>query len=171
MANQSEAAASRERLDARYPPGLGMVTELGQPIIAPEDYNISVCGGQPASGAPGVNKKLHIDGMYALPDWGRPRAPKGTPGKGLHLWPTGLSSHVARFSAYSRLRGVAALGRCEDPVRLCKRLSCRLRRLGSEHAFGFLRKSNSPSRGTTMSPASASCRAKGSACRLRSRRW
>ncbi len=47
---------------------LGMVTEEGNPIIAPGDYTISVGGGQPDTGAPGVAGHLHIDGQYALPE-------------------------------------------------------------------------------------------------------
>jgi beta-glucosidase len=48
------------------PRELGMVTELGEPIVAQGDYTVSVGGGQPGSGATDVSKKLHVDGMYAL---------------------------------------------------------------------------------------------------------
>ncbi len=47
---------------------LGMVTEEGNPIIAPGDYTISVGGGQPDTGAPCVAGHFHIDGQYALPE-------------------------------------------------------------------------------------------------------
>jgi len=47
---------------------LGMVTEDGNPIIAPGDYTISVGGGQPDTGAPCVTGHFHIDGQYALPE-------------------------------------------------------------------------------------------------------
>lgn len=47
---------------------LGMVTEDGNPIIAPGDYTISVGGGQPETGAPGATGHFHIDGQYALPE-------------------------------------------------------------------------------------------------------
>jgi beta-glucosidase len=47
---------------------LGMVSEDGNPMIAPGDYTISVGGGQPDTGAPGVAGHLHIDGQYALPE-------------------------------------------------------------------------------------------------------
>jgi beta-glucosidase len=47
---------------------LGMVNEDGNPMIAPGDYTISVGGGQPDTGAPGVAGRLHIDGQYALPE-------------------------------------------------------------------------------------------------------
>ena len=47
---------------------LGMVTEDGNPIIAQGDYTISIGGGQPETGAPGVSGQFHIDGQYALPE-------------------------------------------------------------------------------------------------------
>jgi beta-glucosidase len=47
---------------------LGMVTEDGNPIIAQGDYTISIGGGQPDTGAPGVTGHFHIDGQYALPE-------------------------------------------------------------------------------------------------------
>jgi beta-glucosidase len=50
------------------PRDLGMVTEDGNPIIAQGDYTISVGGGQPDTGAPGVSGHLHIDGQYGLPE-------------------------------------------------------------------------------------------------------
>ncbi|MGA8044253.1 MAG: glycoside hydrolase family 3 C-terminal domain-containing protein [Terracidiphilus sp.] len=50
------------------PRDLGMVTEYGDPIIAQGDYTISVGGGQPDSGAPGITGQFHIVGQYALPE-------------------------------------------------------------------------------------------------------
>ncbi len=50
------------------PRDLGMVTELGSPIIAEGDYTLSVGGGQPGTASPGVNGKFHIDGTYTLPE-------------------------------------------------------------------------------------------------------
>ena len=47
---------------------LGMVSEDGNPTIAPGDYTISVGGGQPDTGAPGVTGHFHIEGQYALPE-------------------------------------------------------------------------------------------------------
>jgi beta-glucosidase len=47
---------------------LGMVTEDGAPIIAPGNYTLSIGGGQPETGAPGVTGHFHIDGQYALPE-------------------------------------------------------------------------------------------------------
>ena len=47
---------------------LGMVTEDGNPIIAPGDYTITIGGGQPDTGAPGVAGHFHIDGQYSLPE-------------------------------------------------------------------------------------------------------
>jgi len=50
------------------PRDLGMVTELGWPIIAEGDYSLSVGGGQPGSGSPEVSGKFHVDGIYSLPE-------------------------------------------------------------------------------------------------------
>jgi len=48
--------------------GLGMVTEDGHPIIAGGDYSISIGGGQPDTGAPGVTGHLRIEGQIDLPE-------------------------------------------------------------------------------------------------------
>jgi beta-glucosidase len=45
---------------------LGMVTAGGNPIIAGGEYTISIGGGQPDTGAPGVTGHFHIDGQIAL---------------------------------------------------------------------------------------------------------
>jgi len=50
------------------PRDLGMVTEDGNPIIAPGDYAITIGGGQPETGAAGVTGHFHIDGQHALPE-------------------------------------------------------------------------------------------------------
>ena len=47
---------------------LGMVTEDGNPIIAAGDYTVSIGGGQPDTGAPGVSGHFQIDGQLALPE-------------------------------------------------------------------------------------------------------
>ena len=47
---------------------LGIVTENGDPMIAQGEYSISIGGGQPDTGAPGVSGGFHIDGQYALPE-------------------------------------------------------------------------------------------------------
>ncbi len=47
---------------------LGMVTEIGNPIIAPGEYTVSIGGGQPNTGAPGVSGKFRIEGQLALPE-------------------------------------------------------------------------------------------------------
>jgi beta-glucosidase len=47
---------------------LGMVTEDGNPIVAPGEYTVSIGGGQPGTGAPGVSGKLNIEGQLALPE-------------------------------------------------------------------------------------------------------
>ena len=41
---------------------------VSDPIIALGDYAISIGGGQPESGAPGLTGRFHIDGQYALPE-------------------------------------------------------------------------------------------------------
>jgi beta-glucosidase len=50
------------------PRDLSMVTEDGNPIIAQGDYTISISGGQPETGAPGVSGHFQIEGQYALPE-------------------------------------------------------------------------------------------------------
>ncbi len=47
---------------------LGMVTSVGQPTIANGDYTISIGGGQPDTGAPGVTGHFRIDGQIDLPE-------------------------------------------------------------------------------------------------------
>jgi beta-glucosidase len=47
---------------------LGMVTENGNPIIAPGDYTVSIGGGQPDTSAPSVSGKFNIEGQIALPE-------------------------------------------------------------------------------------------------------
>jgi len=45
---------------------LSMVTEDGDPIVAQGDYTISIGGGQPDTGAPGVNGHFHVNGQLML---------------------------------------------------------------------------------------------------------
>jgi beta-glucosidase len=47
---------------------LGMVTEDGHPIIAGGDYSISIGGGQPDTGAPGLTGNFRIEGQIDLPE-------------------------------------------------------------------------------------------------------
>jgi beta-glucosidase len=47
---------------------LGMVTEVGNPIIAPGEYTLSIGGGQPSTGAPYVSGHFRVDGQLALPE-------------------------------------------------------------------------------------------------------
>jgi beta-glucosidase len=47
---------------------LGMVTEDGSPIVAGGDYTISLGGGQPDTGAPGVTGHFRVEGQIALPE-------------------------------------------------------------------------------------------------------
>lgn len=46
---------------------LSMITEGGDPIIAQGDYTMTIGGGQPETGAPGVNGHFHIGGEIMLP--------------------------------------------------------------------------------------------------------
>jgi len=47
---------------------LGMVTEEGNPIVAPGEYTISVGGGQPDTLAPRVSGHFRVEGQLALPE-------------------------------------------------------------------------------------------------------
>jgi beta-glucosidase len=47
---------------------MSMVTEEGNPIISQGDYTISIGGGQPDTGMPGVIGHFHIDGQIGLPE-------------------------------------------------------------------------------------------------------
>ncbi len=47
---------------------LGMVTENGDPIIAPGEYTLSIGGGQPDTAAPSVSGHFRIEGQLALPE-------------------------------------------------------------------------------------------------------
>jgi beta-glucosidase len=63
-----EPGASQQVHFDLKPRDLGMATEDGDPIIAEGDYAISIGGGQPDTGAPGVSGHFHIQGQYALPE-------------------------------------------------------------------------------------------------------
>ena len=45
-----------------------MVTEAGNPIIAAGDYTISIGGGQPDTGAPGVTGHFRMSSQIDLPE-------------------------------------------------------------------------------------------------------
>ncbi|HTW49821.1 MAG TPA: glycoside hydrolase family 3 C-terminal domain-containing protein [Acidobacteriaceae bacterium] len=47
---------------------LGMVTAIGQPMIAGGEYTISIGGGQPGTGAPGVEGHFEVEGQIDLPE-------------------------------------------------------------------------------------------------------
>jgi beta-glucosidase len=47
---------------------LGMVTAAGEPIIAGGEYTITVGGGQPDTGAPGVSGQFEVQGQRDLPE-------------------------------------------------------------------------------------------------------
>lgn len=50
------------------PRDLGMVTELGSPIVAEGNYDVTVGGGQPGTGSPGVTSSFNVNGTYSLPE-------------------------------------------------------------------------------------------------------
>jgi beta-glucosidase len=45
-----------------------MVTDAGVPIIAQGEYQLSVGGGQPNTGAPVITQPLNIEGKLVLPE-------------------------------------------------------------------------------------------------------
>jgi beta-glucosidase len=47
---------------------LGMVTEIGDPIIAAGEYKVRIGGGQPDTEAAGVSGSFHVEGQVALPE-------------------------------------------------------------------------------------------------------
>ncbi|HEV2348543.1 MAG TPA: glycoside hydrolase family 3 C-terminal domain-containing protein [Terriglobia bacterium] len=47
---------------------LGMVTDDGNPIIAGGEYSVTIGGGQPDTGAPGVTGHFRMEGQIALPE-------------------------------------------------------------------------------------------------------
>jgi len=47
---------------------LSMVTEAGDPIIAEGPYTITIGGGQPDTGAPGVKGHFTVKGQLMLPE-------------------------------------------------------------------------------------------------------
>ncbi|MBV9157393.1 MAG: glycoside hydrolase family 3 C-terminal domain-containing protein, partial [Acidobacteriaceae bacterium] len=59
-------ASQQVRFELR-PRDVGMVTEAGDPIVAPGDYTITVGGGQPDSGADVLTGRFHVNGQIALP--------------------------------------------------------------------------------------------------------
>jgi beta-glucosidase len=63
-----EAGASQKLHFELKDRDLGMVTEDGNPMIASGDYTISIGGGQPDTGAPGVSGHFHIETQTALPE-------------------------------------------------------------------------------------------------------
>jgi beta-glucosidase len=47
---------------------LSMVTEAGEPIIAEGKYSVSIGGGQPNTGVPGVAGSFQVNGVKKLPE-------------------------------------------------------------------------------------------------------
>jgi len=63
-----EAGASQKLHFDLAPRDLSMVTEAGDPIIAPGQYTVYVGGGQPHTGVAVVTHTFHVDGQLALPE-------------------------------------------------------------------------------------------------------
>ena len=63
-----EAGASRQVHFELKGRDLSMVTEAGDPIIAAGEYTVSIGGGQPDTGAPGLIGKFSVAGQIALPE-------------------------------------------------------------------------------------------------------
>jgi beta-glucosidase len=63
-----EAGASQQVSFELKRRDLSMVTEEGNPIVAQGDYTISIGGGQPDTGAPGVTGHFHVNGQVMLPE-------------------------------------------------------------------------------------------------------
>jgi beta-glucosidase len=63
-----EAGASQKLHFELQPRDLSMVTDAGVPIIAEGEYQLSVGGGQPDTGAPAVKQALNIEGKLVLPE-------------------------------------------------------------------------------------------------------
>ena len=63
-----EAGASQKLHFELQPRDLSMVTDAGVPIIAQGEYQLSVGGGQPNTGAPVITQPLNIEGKLVLPE-------------------------------------------------------------------------------------------------------
>jgi beta-glucosidase len=63
-----EPRASQKLHFELQPRDLSMVTEAGVPIIAEGEYEVSVGGGQPNTGAPVITQPLNIEGKLVLPE-------------------------------------------------------------------------------------------------------
>jgi beta-glucosidase len=62
-----EAGASQKVHFELKPRDLSMVTEAGEPMVAEGQYNVSVGGGQPGTGAKVVNATFSVKGKMVLP--------------------------------------------------------------------------------------------------------
>ena len=63
-----EPGASQKVRFELKPRDLSMVTAAGEPVVAEGAYSISVGGGQPDTGAPGVTGSVKIKGTLSLPE-------------------------------------------------------------------------------------------------------
>ncbi len=60
-------ASQRVRFELK-PRDMSMVTEAGEPIVAEGKYTVTVGGGQPNTGAPGVTGTFNVNGTLTLPE-------------------------------------------------------------------------------------------------------
>jgi beta-glucosidase len=60
-------ASTKVRFELK-PRDMSMVTEAGEPIVAEGEYRVSVGGGQPGMGAPGVSGDFSVKGTKTLPE-------------------------------------------------------------------------------------------------------
>jgi len=63
-----EPGASQKVSFELKPRDMSIVTAAGEPVVAEGAYSISVGGGQPGTGAPGVNGTFHVKGKLMLPE-------------------------------------------------------------------------------------------------------
>ena len=63
-----EPGASQKVRFELKPRDMGMVTEAGEPVVTQGSYTVSVGGGQPGTGAPGVSGRLNVKGGLQLPE-------------------------------------------------------------------------------------------------------
>ena len=63
-----EAGASQKLHFVLHPRDMSMVTEAGDPIVAPGNYKVSIGGGQPGTGAQVVTREFNFEGKLALPE-------------------------------------------------------------------------------------------------------
>jgi beta-glucosidase len=63
-----KAGESKQVSFTLHPRDLSIVTEAGVPVVAEGGYGITIGGGQPAVGAPGVSGNFNVKGSLTLPE-------------------------------------------------------------------------------------------------------